>query len=302
MPIKFGHHLSRLKYRFLSWCEEIKIGRKHNKHDKKRPKYCNSKCNNNSKFFFPLYTMVVVLTIGMGVAYKTVERLHERVDVLSVENNKLKDKINDVDSKLTHIDDKLDYILLNQSSLNNNNPQQKPKKENKNNNTNTKQSPVKSNNETMEFKKHNTTKQERVIQCYILKINKNVSENEAKYMAVCFVDAGNAFKLDPYLLTGLAKVESSFNKRAVSKCNAVGLMQVHWPAHHRNLKKAFKTINCREDMFSIRNAIFAGAWIYRCALDEYNNNHALALNRYLSANSAGYREKVLSVKRTLARM
>lgn len=142
---------------------------------------------------------------------------------------------------------------------------------------------------------------QRKITGYIKLTNKTIKDHDAKYMANCFIEAEKKFGVSAFMLAAIAKKESNYHVNSKSSQNAVGIMQVHWPSHQKNLKKAFATIRTKNDMFEIRNAILAGSWIYSMALKEYGNNHVKALNRYLSANSASYRNKVFSYKLAMER-
>lgn len=145
------------------------------------------------------------------------------------------------------------------------------------------------------------SKKQETICKYIMKHNSQVSYKDANYMAYCMVEAGDKFKLDPYLIAGLAKKESNFNRTSVSGAGAVGLMQVHWPSHAKSLPKTFKSITCREDLFNIKNAIYAGTWLYKCAYSTYGS-HIKALNCYLGGSSSSYRNGVLGVQKVLYSM
>ena len=63
---------------------------------------------------------------------------------------------------------------------------------------------------------------------YIVRCNKSVNMDEAKYMAECFIEAGKKYNINPYLLASIAKVESTYYKNSVSRSGAIGLMQVNW--------------------------------------------------------------------------
>ena len=45
----------------------------------------------------------------------------------------------------------------------------------------------------------------------------------------CFKDSATAYEIDQNLLIAIAIVESSLDPNAVSKANALGLMQIKWP-------------------------------------------------------------------------
>ena len=50
----------------------------------------------------------------------------------------------------------------------------------------------------------------------------------------CFKQSATQHKLDPNLLIAVAIVESSLDPTAISKANALGLMQIKWPQTLKN--------------------------------------------------------------------
>lgn len=83
------------------------------------------------------------------------------------------------------------------------------------------------------------------------------SKLEARTIVDEAVRLGKQFDLDPLLILSVISVESGFNERAVSKAGAVGLMQVHVPAHG----KKFEDHGGKEALFDVRANMTVGAEI-----------------------------------------
>lgn len=88
-------------------------------------------------------------------------------------------------------------------------------------------------------------------------------------------------KLDPYLVRGLIKQESSFNKRAVSSANAHGLMQM-LPATAKEVSGELKlgALNVPEDLFAPERGIQMGTYYLAKVLNKFSGHVPLALAAY----------------------
>ncbi len=91
----------------------------------------------------------------------------------------------------------------------------------------------------------------------------------------CFEAAAARHDLPVTLLLAVARGESNFDPRAVSRANAHGLMQILWPSTAREL--GFETI--AELQQPCRN-VDAGARYLRGLMDRYGNDVHLALAAY----------------------
>ncbi len=91
----------------------------------------------------------------------------------------------------------------------------------------------------------------------------------------CFEAAAARHDLPVTLLLAVARGESNFDPRAVSRANAHGLMQILWPATAREL--GFESI--AELRQPCRN-VDAGARYLRGLMDRYGGNVHLALAAY----------------------
>jgi soluble lytic murein transglycosylase-like protein len=72
------------------------------------------------------------------------------------------------------------------------------------------------------------------IKAYIIKTNPRVAESRAADIAYAIVASARMNELDPMLLTGVAKAESTFQMDTVSAADARGLLQVR-PATFRTV-------------------------------------------------------------------
>ena len=87
-------------------------------------------------------------------------------------------------------------------------------------------------------------------------------------------------KVDPFLIAAIIKNESNFNRKAVSKVGAVGLMQImpdtgRWIAEQMGLESYKDT-----DLYQTRTNIRMGCW-YLGELDhEFKHNLALVMIAY----------------------
>ncbi len=91
----------------------------------------------------------------------------------------------------------------------------------------------------------------------------------------CFRSASQRNDLPLTLLLAVARGESDFNPRAVSKANAIGIMQILWPGTARDL--GFKR---KSDLFKPCANIQAGARYLKFLVDRYRGDYNLALAAY----------------------
>lgn len=101
---------------------------------------------------------------------------------------------------------------------------------------------------------------------------KHLIENQ-EAMQGCWDRAAKTYKLDPWLLMAIAKVESSFNPNAVNTSNRnktadIGLMQINdiW------LPTLKKFGIHRKDLFEPCTSIFVGAWILAQNIKRFGYN------------------------------
>lgn len=88
------------------------------------------------------------------------------------------------------------------------------------------------------------------------------------------------------VLVGIIRVESAFDPEAVSRKNARGLMQVHWPTW----KRYFASPGEAHDLH--RN-LYVGTGILRLYMRQSNNDLRRALYKYLGAKDDHYADMVI---------
>lgn len=91
----------------------------------------------------------------------------------------------------------------------------------------------------------------------------------------CFKLAAFNYSLPEALLLALARGESDFDPLAISKANAVGVMQIQWPGTARHLG-----FNRQTELFVPCNNIDAGSRYFKELLDRYQGKVHLALAAY----------------------
>ena len=91
----------------------------------------------------------------------------------------------------------------------------------------------------------------------------------------CFKKTAEKYELDSNWLKAIAIVESSLNPKAVSKSNAIGLMQIKWPitATHLGVSK-------KDSLFDPCTNIDLGGRYLRELTDKYNGDQENALSAY----------------------
>ncbi len=85
------------------------------------------------------------------------------------------------------------------------------------------------------------------------------------------------YRVDPALIKAMVKVESNFNKKAVSRAGAQGLMQL-MPATARRFKVS--------DPFNPIENIWAGVYFVKYLMVKYNYNYDLVLAGYNAGEGA----------------
>ena len=91
----------------------------------------------------------------------------------------------------------------------------------------------------------------------------------------CFKKTAQKYELDSNWLKAIAIVESSLNPKAVSKSNAIGLMQIKWPITATHLG-VFK----KDSLFDPCTNIDLGGKYLRELTDKYNGDQENALSAY----------------------
>ena len=91
----------------------------------------------------------------------------------------------------------------------------------------------------------------------------------------CFEETAKRYELDSSWLKAIAIVESSLNPKAVSKSNAIGLMQIKWPITATHLG-----VSRKDSLFDPCTNIDLGGKYLRELTDKYNGDQENALSAY----------------------
>ena len=129
------------------------------------------------------------------------------------------------------------------------------------------------------------------IQKYIMTVNKDVPEKDAKVYARSIVNAAKEFDVPAKHLVAMMKVESTYKHTAKSEKGAVGLMQVNttvWlsPQNEYSLLKA-GVIHKAADLRKPSQNIRAGAYILRHYLDKAERKKVKHPLRFAVAKYSG---------------
>ncbi len=87
------------------------------------------------------------------------------------------------------------------------------------------------------------------------------------------------YELDPYLVLAVIKTESDFDKTAVSKKDAKGLMQIMETTAIETANKMGLEVT-EKDLFEPELNINIGLKYFTYLLNQYNNNYPLAIIAY----------------------
>ena len=96
-----------------------------------------------------------------------------------------------------------------------------------------------------------------------------------------------AVGLDPQIVLSVIEIESTFNRFAISKSGARGLMQI-MPFWIKEIGHP------RDNLFNLETNLWYGCYILRHYIDKSEGNLGLALRRYNGGGDDRYANKVLS--------
>lgn len=103
----------------------------------------------------------------------------------------------------------------------------------------------------------------------------NVSMRDAAQIIDSSYRWAKEFNVDEKLILAIAKVESQFNKHAISSSGAYGIMQVI-PVWHKDKIVVAKQKLGNPEIFNIDTNIFVGTWVLRDCLNKHTTiNKAL---------------------------
>jgi soluble lytic murein transglycosylase-like protein len=128
---------------------------------------------------------------------------------------------------------------------------------------------------------------------YVMSVNESVSKSDAWKIVSSVMKYSNQFDIKPELMLALGKVESSYDKHAISGAGAVGIFQI-MPQWHFNKMKTAKTNVGTPEPFSIETNTYIGMWVLRDCIDKWKNiSGALLCYNGSNAKPNGYDTKVL---------
>lgn len=117
-----------------------------------------------------------------------------------------------------------------------------------------------------------------------------IERNDANQIIQSAYKYANQFEVDKKLILAVAKVESGFNKYAISSSGAYGIMQIIPVWHKEKILVARNTLG-NPEIFNIDTNIFLGTWVLRECLNKHGQvNKALLC---YSGQTPGYDKKVL---------
>lgn len=114
---------------------------------------------------------------------------------------------------------------------------------------------------------------------YITKSNSKVSQEDAIKIVDSSIKWGTRFGIEPSLLLAIAKVESTYDKFAISPVGAFGILQVLPKWHIDKIKDAKQEVGTPE-MFDIDANIYVGTQIIKNCKVKYKGNINQALKCY----------------------
>ena len=122
---------------------------------------------------------------------------------------------------------------------------------------------------------------------WIISHSQRISENTAKRIAV------EVFRYpNPLLIIALIEVESEFIQSAVSRAGALGLGQIMYDIHKKDLAEL--GIQKRRDLFDIDKNINATSYILQTMLKKNKGDVVKALHNYLGGKDGKYVARIFS--------
>lgn len=138
----------------------------------------------------------------------------------------------------------------------------------------------------------NTTKSKFV--GYIQTANKTIDTVEANLIVKSTMKWASYFDVKPELILAITKVESGFDRYAISNMGAMGLMQVLFRVHQDKIVLAKKKLG-NPEIFDIDTNIYIGSTILNGCLEKFKLENAL--ERCYNGNTGdpnGYSNKVMT--------
>ncbi len=135
---------------------------------------------------------------------------------------------------------------------------------------------------------------------FVTNSNPKLTQAEARNIVSSTYKMSEKFGIDEKLILAVAKVESNFQKHAISPTGAYGIMQVIPSWHKEKILKARHTLG-NPEIFDVKTNIYLGTWVLSDCLDRSNKKLSNALMCY-SGKTPGYDKKVMDEYRNLKRI
>lgn len=129
---------------------------------------------------------------------------------------------------------------------------------------------------------------ENVLTQWIYNHSNRISKQSANLIAKEVVKTSK-----PLLILALIEIESEFNSTAISSKGAIGLTQIMFNIHGKDLIKK-EIIKEKRDLFNIVPSIWAGDYVLNICLTQSNGDVPKALERYLGGKDGAYIHRILS--------
>ena len=129
------------------------------------------------------------------------------------------------------------------------------------------------------------------------KVNPGLSHKTAKNYSEIIIEVCKKFNQDPYVIAAIIVHESTVNNKAVSKGGDYGLMQIHWSAHSKNIKKKFPKVKNAKGLFDARINILYGTEVFSYCVSKKGSVKGGLL--CYSAGNEKFANKVLTTIREL---
>ena len=129
-----------------------------------------------------------------------------------------------------------------------------------------------------------TSKTENIAKLFT-RVNPSLGTKKAQDYASIVVNAGEKFKVDPYVIAALIVHESTVNNKAVSKGGDYGLMQIRWKVHAKAIKDRFPKVKKASDLFDARTNILYGTEIFSDCVKKAGGSVNGGILRYSSGNN-----------------
>ena len=125
------------------------------------------------------------------------------------------------------------------------------------------------------------------------RVNPSLSAKTAESYTQIILEAGQKYRIDPYVIAALIVHESTVNAHAVSRGGDYGLMQVRWKVHAKEIQREHRVKSSKGLMKPRVNIFFGTRILSECYAKAGTIEGAIRLY------SGGNRQLVAKVTRTM---